>query len=368
VSRLCTDPDASVRMQAVFALQYAGGLALEGLPGVLQALASDSDADVRARAAEAAGEMANAQFAIDTPLKVAAAKNALPVLTAAADKDASHEVRRNAVRAINQLQLDNAVVVPLLAQIAVEQKDTQDVRWAALLALRNRGKDAASAADAIRPLASDADADVRKDAQAALDSFKSEYRGGSKAVVQLRTGDPDAREHALAYLREHKLELSEDSLFRALTQSDVEQVKNLLDAGISPNVRFANSFGDPALRAAIGPQCEADAKTIVRMLLARGADPKLADDRGNTALMEAAQKCDAETVKMLLKAGADMSAKNKQGVTAFEFRMWDATEGAAALVAAGYRLPAEKAKQYREAYKGNAKVLALLDKASAPKK
>ncbi|HJW96318.1 MAG TPA: HEAT repeat domain-containing protein [Thermoanaerobaculia bacterium] len=368
VSRLCTDPDASVRMQAVFALQYAGGLALEGLPGVLQALASDSDADVRARAAEAAGEMANAQFAIDTPLKVAAAKNALPVLTAAADKDASHEVRRNAVRAINQLQLDNAVVVPLLAQIAVEQKDTQDVRWAALLALRNRGKDAASAADAIRPLASDADADVRKDAQAALDSFKSEYRGGSKAVVQLRTGDPDAREHALAYLREHKLELSEDSLFRALTQSDVEQVKNLLDAGISPNVRFANSFGDPALRAAIGPQCEADAKTIVRMLLARGADPKLADDRGNTALMEAAQKCDAETVKMLLKAGADMSAKNKQGVTAFEFGMWDATEGAAALVAAGYRLPAEKAKQYREAYKGNAKVLALLDKASAPKK
>jgi hypothetical protein len=82
-------------------------------------------------------------------------------------------------------------------------------------------------------------------------------------------------------------------------------------------------------------QSEADAKTIVRMLLARGAD---------------------------------MNAKNKQGVTAFEFGMWSATDGAAAIVAAGYRLPAEKAKQYREAYKGNAKVLALIDKASAAKK
>jgi hypothetical protein len=365
VSRLCTDPDASVRMQAVFALQYAGGLALEGLPGVLEALASDSDADVRARAAEAVGEMANAQFAIDTQLKVAAAKKALPVLTAAADKDASHEVRRNAVKAINQLQLDNAVVVPLLARIAVEQKDTQDVRWSALLSLRNRGKDAASAAETIRPLASDPNPDVRKDAQAALDSFKSDYHGAKPVAQVVNAGDPDAREHALAYLREHKLEFAEDALYRALMQSEVEQVKNFLDAGMSPNVKFANSFGDPALRAAIEFQCEADAKTIVRMLLARGADPKLADERGNTALMEASQKCDAEVVKMLLKAGADMNAKNKQGVTAFEFGMWSATDGAAALVAAGYRLPAEKAKQYREAYKGNAKVLALIDKASA---
>ena len=367
VSRLATDPDASVRMQALYALQYAGGLALEGLPGVLQALASDSDADVRARAAEAAGEMANAQFAIDSQRKIAAAKNALPVLSAVAEKDPSHEVRRNAVKAINQLQLDNTTVVPLLARIAVAQKDTQDVRIAALQALRNRGKDAASAAETIRPLASDADPDVRRDAQAALDMFKSDYRGGSKPVVQTMSGDPDAREHAMAYLREHSLELSEDTMFRALTQSDVEQVKNLLDAGISPNVRFANSFGDPALRAAIEFQCEADAKTIVRMLLARGADAKLADERGNTALMEASQKCDAEVVKMLLKAGADMNAKNKQGVTAFEFGMWNATDGAAALVAAGYRLPAAKAKQYREAYKGNAKVLALIDKASAAK-
>ena len=80
--------------------------------------------------------------------------------------------------------------------------------------------------------------------------------------------------------------------------------------------------------------------------------------------MEATQKCDAEVVKMLLKAGADMNAKNKQGLTAFEFGLWNASDGAGALVAAGYRLPVEKAKTYREAYKNNPKSVALIDKAT----
>jgi HEAT repeat protein len=372
VSRLCADSDPSVRNEAVRALQGAGGLALEGLDEVLHAVTADSDADIRARAAEAAGDMASAQFAIDTQLKIAAAKKALPVLTAAAEKDSSHEVRRNAVKALNQLQLDKETIVPLLARIAVAQKDTQDVRWSALLSLRNRGRDAAMAAETIRPLASDANPDVRKDAQAALDAFKSEY-SGTKHVVQTAASDPDKREKALAYLRDHQLELTEDAFYRALSDVDVEKVTAFLDAGMSPNVRFANMFGDPVLRAAIeGPDsCQpgvrptsADTKSIVKLLLARGADPKGADDRGNTALMDAAQKCDAEVVKMLLKAGADMNAKNKQGMTAFEFGMWNASDGAAALVAAGYRLPAEKAKTYREAYKSNAKVVALIEKAT----
>ena len=366
VSRLCNDADAGVRGDAVRALQGAGGLALDGLDGVLHVVSSDSDADLRARAAEAVGEMASAQFAIDAQLKIAAAKKALPVLTAAADKDASHEVRHNAVRSLDQLQLPKETIVPLLARIAVAQQDTQDVRWSSLLALRNRGRDAASAADTIRPLASDPNADVRQDAQATLDAFTSDYID-TKHVAQTAATDPDAREHALEYLRENKLEMSESAFYRALLEADVEQVKNYLDAGMSPNLRFANSYGDPVLRAAIERDCQADEKTIVRLLIARGADAKAADDRGNTALMEAAQKCDAEVVKMLLKAGADMNAKNKMGLTAFEFGMWNASPGAAAIAAAGYRLPADKVKMYRDAYKTNPKILALIDKASAGK-
>jgi len=370
VSRLCSDPDAGVRGDAVRALQNAGGLALDGLDGVLHVVSSDSDAELRSRAAEAVGEIANAQFAVDMQLKVAAAKKALPVLTAAADKDPSHEVRHDAVRSLDQLQLPNETIVPLLARIAVAQKDTQDVRWSALLALRNRGRGAAAAADTIRPLASDANADVRQDAQATLDSLKSDYVD-TKHVVQTAATDPDAREHALAYLRENKLEMSESAFYRALLEVDVEQVKNFLDAGMSPNLKFANAFGNPVLRAAVeGPgACDSpDSKTIVRMLIARGADAKAADERGNTALMEAAQKCDAEVVKMLLKAGADMNAKNKMGLAAFEFGLWSAAPGAAAIAAAGYRLPADKVKMYRDAYKGNAKILALIDKASPAKK
>ena len=372
VSRLCGDPEASVRNAAVRALQGAGGLALDGLSGVLQQVTADSDADIRARAAEAVGDMADAQFPIDSQLKIAAARKALPVLTTAADKDPSHEVRRDAVKALNQLQLDRETIVPLLARIAVEQKDTQDVRWSALLSLRNRGKDAAAAAEAIRPLAGDSNADVRRDAQAALDAFKSDY-SGENHVTQTAAGDPAGREKALAYLRENKVGFTEGDFYRALSDVDVEKVRAFLDGGMSPNVRFANAFGDPVLRVAVeGPDaCQpavrptsADTKAIVKLLLARGADPKGADDRGNTPLMEATQKCDAEVVKMLLKAGADMNAKNKQGLTAFEFGLWTASDGAGALVAAGYRLLAEKAKTYREVYKNNPKSIALIDKAT----
>jgi hypothetical protein len=284
-------------------------------------------------------------------------------------------VRRNAVKALNQLQLDRETVVPLLARIAVEQKNTQDVRWSALLSLRNRGKDAAAAAEMIRPLAKDADADVRKDAQAALDAFKSDY-SGEKHVTQTAAavaGDPAAREKALAYLRDKKVGFTEGDFYRALLEVDVETVKAFLDAGMSPNIRFANAFGDPPLRVAVETPdaCQpgvrptsADTKAIVKLLLARGASAKAADDRGNTPLMEAAQKCDAEVVKMLLKAGADIHAKNKQGLTAFEFGLWGASDGAAAIIAAGYRLPAEKAKMYREAYKTNPKTIALINQAT----
>jgi len=235
--------------------------------------------------------------------------------------------------------------------------------------LRNRGRDAAAAADTIRPLAGDPNADVHRDAQATLDAMKSDYID-TKHVVQTAATDPDAREHALAYLRENKLEMSESAFNRALQEVDVEQVKMFLDAGMSPNIKFANAFGDPVLRAAIEMPgaCESpDGKTIVRMLIARGADAKASDDRGNTALMEAAQKCDAEVVKMLLKAGADINAKNKMGLTAFEFGLWSASPGAATIAAAGYRLPAEKVKMYREAYKTNPKILALIDKATTGK-
>jgi ankyrin repeat protein len=54
---------------------------------------------------------------------------------------------------------------------------------------------------------------------------------------------------------------------------------------------------------------------IIRKLLAFGADPNLADNRGVTALMEAAVHGSEESVRMLIAAGADLALKDAAGNT-----------------------------------------------------
>ena len=362
VARLMTDAEGSVRGAAIRSLQSGGGLALDGLDAVLQAVRSERDPDIRARAVEAAGEIADASFPIDASAKAAAAKRALPVLVAVVEKDTVREVRANAVRAINKLQLDSATVVPVLAKTAVEGGE-RDVRVAALQALRNRGSDAKAAADTIRPLTSDPEPTVQLMAKATMESFGSSY-SNRRSVPTVAAADPEARERGLAALRENKLQYSEDDYFRALNDVDLESVTAFLDAGMSPNHRFPRMFGDPALRVVVEQSCDGEAKAVVKLLLARGADPKIADDRGNTPLMAAARTCDAETIKLLLAAGADMNATNITGLTAFEFGLTYASEGAATLAAAGYRLPPAKVKLYTEAYKDQPKMLTLVRKAT----
>ena len=105
------------------------------------------------------------------------------------------------------------------------------------------------------------------------------------------------------------------------------------------------------------------------MLLAKGADANLADAHGNTPLMTAAMGgCDRETLGLLLKAGAKMEAKNTGGLTAFEMGLFSGSDGLEELIAAGYRLPADKAALYRQGYAGNPKSMALIDKAAGTAK
>ena len=51
-------------------------------------------------------------------------------------------------------------------------------------------------------------------------------------------------------------------------------------------------------------------------------------------------------------------------MTAFEFGLFNATDGAAALAAAGFRLSPEKVKIYREAYAKDPKKLAVVNNAT----
>ena len=104
---------------------------------------------------------------------------------------------------------------------------------------------------------------------------------------------------------------------------------------------------------------------MVKLLLDRGADVNGADEHGNTALMEAAGGgCDRELIRVLLKAGARINAANTGGRTPFEAGLWMGHDGLEELIAAGYRLPPDKAKMYMEGYKDRPAAQAMIKKAT----
>lgn len=371
VARLAGDPQRDVRYAAMRSVGGVGGLAIDSLDPILQALQKDSEKDLRELAAETIGLIADSSFPIDPALKTNAAQKALPVLLTALEKDAHPKVRANVLKTIHRLQLDPAAASEILAKAAVEQKN-REVRLEALYALDRRGRSAAAMESRIAPLLNDPDKWIRDEAKEVLEAMKSE-RSSQNAVIAVTTGDPAVRARALETLREYQHEFTEEAWFLSLNDMELEIATAFLDAGMSPNHRFANSSGNPALRVALGASevCDAnvrpaadDAKKLVRLLLDRGADPNIADENGNTPLMTAVQTCDPAIVKMLIAAKADLNKKNSAGLTAFEFGMWSATDGAAAVASAGYRLPAEKSKMYREHYKDDPKILELLKKAT----
>ncbi|HEY5610536.1 MAG TPA: HEAT repeat domain-containing protein [Thermoanaerobaculia bacterium] len=370
-ARLVTDPQPAVRREALDSLGKAQGLAIDSLGAALAAVKSDKDAGIRARAAAIVGEIADAAFAIDESKKVAAAEQAFPVLTAAISSDAALEVRRAALRSLDRLQLDAAKVVPLLARIAVEGKDLE-MRSTALRGIKDRGRDAASAEETIKPLLNDPEESLRLEAQWTIDAMKSASRMTKTTVSVGAAVDPAARERALETLREYHVKFDEESFYLSINDVEPEIITAFLDAGMSPNHRFASMFGEPPLRtllrasegcsAGVRPTSDTT-KALVKLLLSRGAEPNLADENGSTILMAAVENCDPEIVKTLLAAKADMNAKSKADLTAFEFGIWGMTDGAATLVAAGFRLSAEKAKIYLDAYKDEPKKLAFVKKA-----
>jgi uncharacterized protein len=60
----------------------------------------------------------------------------------------------------------------------------------------------------------------------------------------------------------------------------------------------------------------ADVKETIELLISRGAHIDDVDDRGRTALMTAAVLGRTTAVEALMKAGADVSLKDKSGKTA----------------------------------------------------
>ncbi len=388
--QLLADADDSVRSAAMWAIGSAGGLAAEAVPALVERLAKETDTDRRRKAAEVLGDVGDHAQPVAQAIKLEVAAKARPALekTIAADPESS--VRKTALHSLDRLALEPSEIVAILSRVAASSRD-DDLTWAALQALRNRGFEAAPALEMIRSLQHHGNPQVADYATIIARELAEEigHRPGgaappaaaaaassaprSKPATAGAVPDPGAEASGLAVLRARGEEFTEAAYMRALMNADAELVGAYVDAGMSPDLRFAGAddrrplhlllFSHAACDPGVRPTAPATF-AIVESLLARGADANAADARGNTPLMFAADKCDGALLGKLLAAGARVGARNVSGLTALEMTIWSANDGLEVLIGAGARLSAETAAAYREAYKANPKAIALIDKAT----
>lgn len=303
------DPDKSVRGEALWSLGRAGGLAAAEVDAVV-AMLGDRDADVRRRAAETIGEMGDRTQAVTAAAKVRVNERARPSLTVLMERDPDPNVRDEARRSLAKLSGDTSAVT-----------------------LPGPAADPASAA---------------------------------------RSVNPSAEASGVALLRERKITMDSGSWFQALFRTDVPVVRAFLDAGYSSSEPVAGNGPPLVVALQVGNACapnvrpsRADIKSLVKLLLERGADANGAGANGFTPLMAAAMTgCDREVIRMLIVAGAKVGATNPQGLAAFDMGLYSGHDGLEELIAAGYRLPPDKVKAYEKAYADKPAVLALVRKAA----
>jgi HEAT repeat protein len=302
---LTRDPDSSVRSEALWTLGRAGGLAAAEVDAVVQVL-GDSDPAMRRRAVAALGEMGDRRQAVTIAAKARVVERGHAAVVALAESDSDPDVRAEAKTTLVRL-----------------------------------GGDLSSAVAAAVPAAA---------------------RGAS----------PPGEADAVALLRERRITMESGSYFQALTQTDVRIVRAFLDAGMSSTAPVADSGPPLVVALQVGDACapgvrpsKADTKAMIRLLLERGAEANRGDAHGLTPLMAAAMRgCDREVMKLLIGAGAKVGTTNAMGLTAFDMGLYFGHDGLEELIAAGYRLPPEKAKAYEKAFAEKPAVLALVRKAA----
>jgi ankyrin repeat protein len=99
----------------------------------------------------------------------------------------------------------------------------------------------------------------------------------------------------------------------AATKNDLELIQTLIDRGANVNAISKSNGSIPMIESCIGspPQTEA-----IKLFLSKGADINQAGNNKATCLMYVASAGHAELVSELLKAGADPKLKDKDGMTA----------------------------------------------------
>lgn len=111
-------------------------------------------------------------------------------------------------------------------------------------------------------------------------------------------------------------------LYNAVRQSKLEDVKNLLDSGVNPNIE--NMQGKtPLYWAAFNKNDK-----IVKLLLNKGADPNRADMEGISPLYWAAYTQNNKILELLLAKGADPNIEDKEGKTPLYWAAFTGNSGA----------------------------------------
>jgi ankyrin repeat protein len=113
---------------------------------------------------------------------------------------------------------------------------------------------------------------------------------------------------------------------RAARSGDIELMKLLLDHGADP--KLANKDGVTALSVASGigytdsnRGTEPQALEAVKLCVSLGLDVNAATDKGETAMHGAARRGANTIIQYLSDKGASVSATNKQGLTPLDLAM-----------------------------------------------
>jgi ankyrin repeat protein len=174
---------------------------------------------------------------------------------------------------------------------------------------------------------------VREHHPALANASEADIRGLSRADARLVL----AREHGFASwsaFRTHIKGLPESGepfrrAFRAIEARDAAALTDLIDRypGL---VSARGTNGNDLLGLAAGITCGRRDKTIVRELLARGADPSSANDRGWTPLHQAGYGNDLPLAHLLLDAGArtDLYGHGEGGTPLAAALFWGHAEAA----------------------------------------
>jgi hypothetical protein len=124
----------------------------------------------------------------------------------------------------------------------------------------------------------------------------------------------ELRTPSLLVLRPYAMAGPDMALFDAIQRNDASACLAAIEAGADVDAREARSpvfdYATPLLEAAGSPE-------LVRLLLARGADPNARSGSNWTALMRACNAGCLESARQLLDAGADPSVLNNEGYSAY---------------------------------------------------